>query len=594
MLRKISLVELSLPNPIENWEVLLTPKGMGVHGLWNILNPVQDHIPLRSLGGQKLAIDLSGWVCGDICVNQRVQTGCRLYLRNLVFRLIALLREAILPIAVTDGIAPAVKAAALKERRQVSRLGNLPDGIRPALLKRSQFSRISFKCSQLLEALGVPCIASPGEAEAMCAFLNMENLVDACVTEDGDAFLYGATLVYRHFSLDARVESRLSLCRRSLVLLGLVLGCDYWLPGVPGVGPISACKLLTQVDVGEALRRLTGAGFDTTASSSEAAVVADSSVWRSPTWKKIILGLAGCSVAEVVDEFLVPWQARGWEMPAEASLVWSRPNVRQAVELCVDFLGWQPAYALAQFTPLLALWITRSTSSSPLCADIMRPLRIIRRRSVNYLPYLEVEWSRLKEDIWSELLVASDGSNGDLTTFLKRFFTAAGYRFPVPEAEFRLAFPHLVLAFESLSLRVITSKMDALSVNGRRGRSKQKKKSNVNVIESTKSDPQNPLVQQTSEKIIAAPLVLPAWDSSPEGSPLHLVRPTPSPPPVDTGQSLPPLPPVDNFISLRTSNQFECRLTLQSSLLAATPPHSPSTEEFDGFRTPARLADRLV
>lgn len=60
---------------------LAIPKGMGVHGLWTILNPIQKHVPLRSLGGQKLAIDLSGWVCGDICVNQRAQTGCRLYLR---------------------------------------------------------------------------------------------------------------------------------------------------------------------------------------------------------------------------------------------------------------------------------------------------------------------------------------------------------------------------------------------------------------------------------------------------------------------------------------------------------------------------------
>lgn len=54
---------------------------MGVHGLWTILNPIQEHVPLRSLGGKKLAVDLSGWVCGDMCVSQRAQTGCKLYLR---------------------------------------------------------------------------------------------------------------------------------------------------------------------------------------------------------------------------------------------------------------------------------------------------------------------------------------------------------------------------------------------------------------------------------------------------------------------------------------------------------------------------------
>ena len=56
---------------------------MGVRGLWTLLNPVQEHIPLRSLGGRKVAIDLSGWVCGDISVNHRAQTNVKLYLRYL-------------------------------------------------------------------------------------------------------------------------------------------------------------------------------------------------------------------------------------------------------------------------------------------------------------------------------------------------------------------------------------------------------------------------------------------------------------------------------------------------------------------------------
>lgn len=54
---------------------------MGVTGLWSILSPIQEHVPIRSLGGQVLAIDLSGWICGDIMLNQRVQTGNKLYIR---------------------------------------------------------------------------------------------------------------------------------------------------------------------------------------------------------------------------------------------------------------------------------------------------------------------------------------------------------------------------------------------------------------------------------------------------------------------------------------------------------------------------------
>ena len=38
---------------------------------------------------------------------------------------------------------------------------------------------------------------SEGEAEATCAALNKCGFVDACATNDGDAFLYGAERVYR-------------------------------------------------------------------------------------------------------------------------------------------------------------------------------------------------------------------------------------------------------------------------------------------------------------------------------------------------------------------------------------------------------------
>lgn len=37
------------------------------------------------------------------------------------------------------------------------------------------------------------------EAEAQCAWLNHEGLVDGVVTDDNDVFLFGGTHVYRHF-----------------------------------------------------------------------------------------------------------------------------------------------------------------------------------------------------------------------------------------------------------------------------------------------------------------------------------------------------------------------------------------------------------
>ena len=49
----------------------------------------------------------------------------------------------------------------------------------------------------LWQMFGLPYIIAPQEAEAQCAWLNAEGLVDGVVTDDADAFLFGAQRVYR-------------------------------------------------------------------------------------------------------------------------------------------------------------------------------------------------------------------------------------------------------------------------------------------------------------------------------------------------------------------------------------------------------------
>lgn len=50
-------------------------------------------------------------------------------------------------------------------------------------------------------------MTAAGEAEAMCAFLDAHGLVDGCITNDGDVFLYGAQTVYRNFNMNSKVCS---------------------------------------------------------------------------------------------------------------------------------------------------------------------------------------------------------------------------------------------------------------------------------------------------------------------------------------------------------------------------------------------------
>ena len=43
---------------------------------------------------------------------------------------------------------------------------------------------------------------SEGEAEAVCNRLKQQGLVDGCITEDGDAFLFGAGTLIKNLSCD--------------------------------------------------------------------------------------------------------------------------------------------------------------------------------------------------------------------------------------------------------------------------------------------------------------------------------------------------------------------------------------------------------
>ncbi len=109
------------------------------------------------------------------------------------------------------------------------------------------------ECQELLQMFGIPYIIAPTEAEAQCAWLDANNLVDGVVTDDNDAFLFGATRVYRHIFEENKyveeyrsedVERELGFSRNSLILMALLLGSDYT-PGIAGVGVVNAVEILS-------------------------------------------------------------------------------------------------------------------------------------------------------------------------------------------------------------------------------------------------------------------------------------------------------------------------------------------------------------
>lgn len=104
----------------------------------------------------------------------------------------------------------------------------------------------------LLKLLGIPYLQAPMEAEAQCAFLNKEKVVDGVITEDSDCFLFGAISVYRKLFAQGKfaevyeaedISQKLGLRREELIRLAYLLGSDYTV-GVRGVGVVNSMEIL--------------------------------------------------------------------------------------------------------------------------------------------------------------------------------------------------------------------------------------------------------------------------------------------------------------------------------------------------------------
>lgn len=103
-----------------------------------------------------------------------------------------------------------------------------------------------------------PHHTAPGEAEAECAFLQKNGAVDAVMSQDVDAIMFGSTLTLRDWSKEgtkgnktpthvnvfesARVKEVSGLDPSGMVLVALLSGGDYH-EGVQGFGPGLSCQI---------------------------------------------------------------------------------------------------------------------------------------------------------------------------------------------------------------------------------------------------------------------------------------------------------------------------------------------------------------
>jgi len=119
----------------------------------------------------------------------------------------------------------------------------------------------------LLAALGLPVVQAPSEGEAQAAHLAKRGDAYAVISQDADAFLFGAPRVVKNLNLTGRRKragalaydkvspellrlddslQALGLTQEQLIVFAILVGTDYNRAGIKGIGPKKALKLLAE------------------------------------------------------------------------------------------------------------------------------------------------------------------------------------------------------------------------------------------------------------------------------------------------------------------------------------------------------------
>ncbi|KAJ9107176.1 hypothetical protein QFC19_002836 [Naganishia cerealis] len=273
---------------------------MGVKGLWEILHPAAEAVPLTQLSldalkenkdgsrALRIGIDASLWVFHAKSVPH---SGLNPFIRTLFFKILKLLQYPVLLLFVFDG-----------PHKPAMKRGNKVGG------RFGRGDRESQQFKLLLDEMGLEYWDAPGEAEAELAYINQQGLIDAVLTDDVDALVFGATCVLRNPSrtLSGNASNLSSSCpvsesredyqvyRRQeienadlrknktgnrtgeedlvaldvdgMIFLALLVGGDYHPAGMPSCGPKIALGLV-QAGLGtnllQAYRQLSLQAFET-------------------------------------------------------------------------------------------------------------------------------------------------------------------------------------------------------------------------------------------------------------------------------------------------------------------------------------------
>ncbi|KAF9814228.1 hypothetical protein SFRURICE_019503 [Spodoptera frugiperda] len=416
---------------------------MGIKGLWTVLTPYSEKKALHEIRGETVAVDLSGWICDSQNVTDyHIQP--KLYLRNLFFRTVYLVLADINPVFVLEGDAPELKRDVMAARNAIQFRGAAPRSDTAIAKKKPDVARKRFKnvlkeCESLLKTLGVRCVKGSGEAEATCAQLNAQGVVDAVVSQDSDCFAYGARRVYRNFSVsnaagggamqgsvdcydaDAMYKHN-GFGRNKMVALALLCGCDYGL-GACGSSTTTVVSFLNTIQEKDVVPRLLSWVTDPERYEEQNRWLAAPGRCERCGHFGRPHGKTGCpmcathrgcndtghktKVSEIKRELSLRTRALTCGAPFPEPKVMKEfmnrppdnidlnalkhptPSLIQFIKLMTLKLDWSERYCVEKFLPLLTKWHLQDDVPG----RSLKPVMIKKKRNPRGVPSFEVVWS---------------------------------------------------------------------------------------------------------------------------------------------------------------------------------------------------------
>jgi len=197
------------------------------------------------------------------------------HLSGIFYRNIALLEDGLKLVYVFDGEPPELKYKTYKKRVENRELAKerYEDAKKEEDLEgmkrySSQLSRLDNEMieesKELLKAMGIAVVQSPGEGEAEAAYLcKSKEDVYASASQDYDSLLFGALKLVRNLTLAKKrktfsgwveikpeiielekVLNFLEINLDQLICLGILVGTDYNPRGIPGIGQKRALEIV--------------------------------------------------------------------------------------------------------------------------------------------------------------------------------------------------------------------------------------------------------------------------------------------------------------------------------------------------------------